>query len=152
MKLENIILREVTQTQRDMHDMWSLISGYWPKKYRIPGIKPTELKKVNKLKSPSEDAPIPLGWEKEGGSMTWLGKGTGRGRGEHGQVLGGGGQDWRPEGQQKEWKKTTSGDKRWGGGLQNVPETWEVRDIQDSKGGMLDEMPYSWESPSLAER
>jgi hypothetical protein len=26
-----------------------------------------------------------------------------------------------------------------GGTLQNVPETWEVRDSQDSKGGNLDE-------------
>ena len=25
--------------------------------------------------------------------------------------------------------------------LQNVPETWEVRDSQDSKGRTLDEMP-----------
>ena len=29
--------------------------------------------------------------------------------------------------------------------LQNVPETWEVRDSQDSKGGTLDEMPNSRE-------
>jgi hypothetical protein len=28
MELENIILNEVTQTQRDMHDMCSLISEY----------------------------------------------------------------------------------------------------------------------------
>jgi hypothetical protein len=28
MELENIILSEVTQTQKDMHDMYSLISGY----------------------------------------------------------------------------------------------------------------------------
>ena len=35
----------------------------------------------------------------------------------------------------------------WGGGmtLQNAPETWEVRDSQDSKGGTLDEMPDSRE-------
>jgi hypothetical protein len=34
-----------------------------------------------------------------------------------------------------------------GGGetLQNVLETWEVRDSQDSKGGTLDEMPNSGE-------
>ena len=31
------------------------------------------------------------------------------------------------------------------GTLQNVPETWEVRDSQDSKGGTLDEMPDSRE-------
>jgi hypothetical protein len=29
------------------------------------------------------------------------------------------------------------------GTLQNVPETWEVGDSQDSKGGTLDEMSYS---------
>jgi len=29
--------------------------------------------------------------------------------------------------------------------LQNVPETWEVRDSQDTKWGTLDEMPYSGE-------
>jgi hypothetical protein len=32
MELENIILSEVTQTQKDMHDMYSLISGYYPHK------------------------------------------------------------------------------------------------------------------------
>ena len=32
-----------------------------------------------------------------------------------------------------------------GGTLQNVPETWEARDSQDSKEGTLDEMPYSGE-------
>jgi hypothetical protein len=31
MELENIILSEVTQTQKDMHDMCSLINGYWTK-------------------------------------------------------------------------------------------------------------------------
>ena len=30
-------------------------------------------------------------------------------------------------------------------GLQNAPETWEVRDSQDSKGGTFDEMPNSRE-------
>ena len=30
-------------------------------------------------------------------------------------------------------------------GLQNAPETWEVRDSQDSKGGTFDEMPNSTE-------
>jgi hypothetical protein len=28
MKLENIILSEITQTQKDKHDMYSAISGY----------------------------------------------------------------------------------------------------------------------------
>jgi hypothetical protein len=31
------------------------------------------------------------------------------------------------------------------GTLQNVPETWEVRDSQESEGGTLDEMPNSRE-------
>ena len=31
------------------------------------------------------------------------------------------------------------------GSLQNAPETWELRDSQDSKGGILDEMPDSSE-------
>jgi hypothetical protein len=35
------------------------------KKYRIPKIESTELKKINKLKGPSEDASVLLGWEKK---------------------------------------------------------------------------------------
>ena len=31
------------------------------------------------------------------------------------------------------------------GTFQNAPETWEVRDSQESKGGTLDEMPDSME-------
>jgi hypothetical protein len=29
---------------------------------------------------------------------------------------------------------------------QNIPETWDMKDFQDSKGGTLDEMPYSGET------
>jgi hypothetical protein len=36
-----------------------------PKKYRIPKIQSTVLKKVNKLKGPSEDTSVPLGREKK---------------------------------------------------------------------------------------
>jgi hypothetical protein len=36
-----------------------------PKKYRIPKIQSTELKKVNKLKRPSEDASVPHRREKK---------------------------------------------------------------------------------------
>jgi hypothetical protein len=36
MKLENIILSEVSQTKKNMHGMYLLISGFCPKKYRIP--------------------------------------------------------------------------------------------------------------------
>jgi hypothetical protein len=69
------------------------------KKDRIPSIQFIELNKVNKPKGPSEDASIPLGREKkaimwgEGAQMeggTWRGgEGTGMGKGDHDQVLGG---------------------------------------------------------------
>jgi hypothetical protein len=63
-ELENI-MSEITQTQKDMHGMYLLISGcYPPQKYRIQ-IQSTELKKVNKLKGPSEDTSVPLGREKK---------------------------------------------------------------------------------------
>ena len=53
------------------------------KKYRIPKIQSTELKKVNKLKCPSEDASVPLGREKKAitsgeGGRDLGGKGRGR--------------------------------------------------------------------------
>jgi hypothetical protein len=35
------------------------------------------------------------------------------------------------------------------GTIQNAPETWEVRDSHDSKGGTIDEMPYSRERELL---
>jgi hypothetical protein len=41
-ELENIILSEVTQTQKDMHGMYSLMSGYLVKTYRISMIYPTD--------------------------------------------------------------------------------------------------------------
>ena len=31
MELEKVILSEVTQTQKDIHSMYSLISAYYPK-------------------------------------------------------------------------------------------------------------------------
>jgi hypothetical protein len=46
-----------------------------------------------------------------------------------------------PEGQQKEGKHETLGGRRFGGTLQNVPGTQEVKDSQNSKGGALDEIP-----------
>ena len=69
------------------------------KKYRIPKIQSTELKKVNKLKGPSEDASVPLGREKKaitsgergkelGGKVDWERSGRERGRGEPDLVLG----------------------------------------------------------------
>jgi hypothetical protein len=45
------------------------------KKYRIPKIQFKELKKVNKLKCPSEDTSVPLGlsptWEGEASNHKW---------------------------------------------------------------------------------
>jgi hypothetical protein len=61
MELENIILREVTQTQKDMHGKYSLISVYWQKKKKKKGkkgestqdteIQFTELKKAKRSTS-----------------------------------------------------------------------------------------------------
>jgi hypothetical protein len=48
-QLENIILSKVTQTQKDMHGMYSLILAI---KFRIAMIHPTEPKKVNKKEDP----------------------------------------------------------------------------------------------------
>ena len=57
------------------------------KRYRIPKIQSTELKKLNKLKCPSEDASVPLGREKKAitsgeGGRDLGGKVEGRGRRE----------------------------------------------------------------------
>ena len=60
MELENIILSEVTQTQKDMHGMYSLIRRYRILKIQS-NLQSTELKKVNKLNGPSEDGQFPLG-------------------------------------------------------------------------------------------
>jgi len=72
---------------------------------------------------------------------TWLARGQG---GEEDQVLGGGSRtealkDCRKNGNRQ--LQEVGGE----GTLENVPETWEVRDFQDSKGGTLDEMPFSGE-------
>jgi len=39
-ELENIILSEVTQPQKNTHGMHSLISGYWPKSSIYPRCNP----------------------------------------------------------------------------------------------------------------
>jgi hypothetical protein len=50
---------------------WYLLTNKWilakhtHTKYRTPKIQSTELKKVNKQKSPSEDTSVPLGKEKK---------------------------------------------------------------------------------------
>ena len=36
MELENIIQSEVTQTQKNTHVIYSLISGYWPQSSQFP--------------------------------------------------------------------------------------------------------------------
>jgi len=71
MELENILLSKVTQTQKDTQGMFSPISRYLPKQNtknrinRIPKIQYTELKKISKLKNPSEDTSVPFGREKK---------------------------------------------------------------------------------------
>jgi hypothetical protein len=50
MDLEGIILSKVTQSQRNSHNMYSLISGYWPRnlgypRYKIQFVKCMKLKK-----------------------------------------------------------------------------------------------------------
>jgi hypothetical protein len=49
---------------------------------------------------------------------------------------------WKPYGPPE--KMETGKLRRWevSETFQNISETWEVRDSQDSKGGTLDEMPY----------
>ena len=51
MDLEYIIQNDVTQTQKGMHGMYSLISGYYRKTYRMPSIHSTELKRANKQRA-----------------------------------------------------------------------------------------------------
>ena len=68
MELENTIASEVIQTQKDMHGMYSQISGYYisqKKKEQTTRNTFQELKKVNKLKCPSKDALVPPGREKK---------------------------------------------------------------------------------------
>jgi hypothetical protein len=85
-ELENIILSEVILTQKDMYGMYSLISGYYPKK----STEYTELKNVNKLKGPSKEAWVSLGrekkatttekgstWERKGMGVSWIWSGIG---------------------------------------------------------------------------
>jgi hypothetical protein len=65
-------------------------------------------------------------------------------KGEHDHLL------WREDRTEALRASRKNGNRQpWevGGGeiLLNVPETWEGRDSQNSKGGTLDEMPYSGE-------
>jgi hypothetical protein len=68
MQLENIILHEVTQTQKNMNHEWyvlinkSILSK--KKSTEYPRYSPQN-STVNKVKGPSEDASVPLGREKK---------------------------------------------------------------------------------------
>ena len=89
-ELENIILSEVVQTQKDSHGMYSLISGCQKKKYRILNIQSTEMKNLNKVKGPSVHASVLLRQQKKaitrerkGGTL----EGKWTGSGERGNML-----------------------------------------------------------------
>jgi hypothetical protein len=78
---------------------WCVLTNKWilarKKKNNIPKIQSTELRKVNKLKGPNEDASVPLGREKKAttrgeGERNLRGKGNQGRVGEHGLVLDGG--------------------------------------------------------------
>jgi hypothetical protein len=108
MELKNFILSEVIQTQKDIHDMNSLISGYLSaKKYRIPMIKLTDHMKFNKKEGPSVAISVPLrrgeqnnhGRQREEG--TYVGEGRGKEKGVQDQVRGGR-QERSPEDQENE--------------------------------------------------
>jgi hypothetical protein len=104
MELENVILREVTQTQKNIHGMYSLISGYYLKKYRIPRIKSMEFKMVKKQKAQVKIPQSHLGGRRKGSEgRRDLGGRRGEGKGN---MIGycGGRQEGSPEGQQNEWK------------------------------------------------
>jgi hypothetical protein len=58
LEVENIILSEVTQTQKGIHGVYSKLVK------KVQNTQDT-IKKVNKLKGQSEDASIPLGREKK---------------------------------------------------------------------------------------
>ena len=83
-ELENIILSEITQTRKDIHGMYSLISGYYLPKLRIPMIQLTDYIRLNKKEGQSVDAANLLKKEKnnhrrqkEGGTW-WEREGRGK--------------------------------------------------------------------------
>ena len=87
--------------------------------YRIPTMKSTELKKVNKLKAQVRMLQSHLGRRRKhswGGRWGDKGReelGWERGKREHDQAMGAGRQERSPEGQQNEWKYATLGGGRW---------------------------------------
>jgi hypothetical protein len=54
-ELKNIILSEVTQSQKDMPGMYSLISGYYPLNIGTT-LYSTKPKKLNKKEGPRKEA------------------------------------------------------------------------------------------------
>jgi hypothetical protein len=131
---------------------WYVLTNKWilapQKKYRLPKIYSTELKKLTKLKCPDEEASVLLSREKKAITIWREGElggkvGVGAGRRVAGGGFGGGEnliwywvreKDWSPECQKKEWKQAPHEIGCWGT-LQNASETWEVRDSWESKGG-----------------
>ena len=55
MYLEDIILSEVTQSQKNSHDMHSLKSGYYPQKLRLPKIQFAKHMKLKRKEDQSVD-------------------------------------------------------------------------------------------------
>ena len=62
MELENIILSESFRPKRTCMVCTHLLAK---KRYKIPRIQSTELKKINKSIGPNEDASVPLGRKKK---------------------------------------------------------------------------------------
>ena len=87
MELENNILNEITQTQKNMYNMYSLVSGYQLKKKKGQNNLDT-VHRTQKLKDPNKDVSGPLGREKKA-ITRWEGERKLKGREEHDVALGG---------------------------------------------------------------
>jgi hypothetical protein len=68
--LEGIILSEVTQSQKNSHDMYSLISGYWPRNLVYPRYK-IQLAKHMKLKKNEDQSVDTLPLLRIGNNYPW---------------------------------------------------------------------------------
>jgi hypothetical protein len=121
------------------------------KKYKIPKILSTEIKKVNRLKCPSENTSIPFGSDKKviksGEGGTWKEKWTGRGSwGKRGiwAGIGWGKSTEALKASRKNWNRQPQEIGGWGG---DSPEC--TRDLGGKRlsgiKGTLDEMPDSRE-------
>ena len=60
MDLKDIILSEVTRSQKNTHEMHSMISGYYPQKLRIPKIQFTDPMKLKQKEDQSVDTLVLL--------------------------------------------------------------------------------------------